>query len=201
MDIPFRAVEAAPSGSGKTNLCLNLIAMMDKTFHEIIVCVLSASEPLYELLAQLDGVIFYEGGQVPPLSEFEKRDENGKIMRKDKLQRLMIFDDLVLNGSANKVIAEYYIKGRKLGLSMLYLSQSFYQIPKVIRINSQYLILGKNLLTRDLKIIMQEFPANMSPSDFQALYEELTEEPMSSITIDIAKRKIWVNINEREIQL
>lgn len=201
MSVPFRAIESAPSGSGKSNLALNLIALMDKTFHEIIVCVLSASEPLYELLGQLNGVKFYEGGVVPPLSEFEKKDENGKIKPKDDLQRLMIFDDLVLSVPANKIIAEYYIKARKLNISLLYLSQSFYQIPKVIRINSQYLILGKNLLTRDLNTIMREFPTNMTPAEFQELYEELTEQPMSSITIDIAKRKIWKNINEVSIDI
>ena len=199
--VPFRAVEAAPSGSGKTNLALNLISLMNKTFHYILVCVLSAAEPLYELLGQLDGVVFYEQGDVPPLSDFEKIDDSGRVQPKDNLQRLIIFDDLVLDKIANTKIAEYYIKGRKLNISMLYLSQSYYQIPKVIRINSQYLILGKNLLARDMRLITQEFPSNITPKEFQELYEELTDGKMSSITIDIANRTIWQNINQHHIAL
>ena len=39
IDLPFRMLIAAPSGSGKTNQLMNLIAHMDKTFHEIIICV------------------------------------------------------------------------------------------------------------------------------------------------------------------
>ena len=50
IDLPFRMLIAAPSGSGKTNQLMNLIAHMDKTFHEIIICVKSADEPLYEMM-------------------------------------------------------------------------------------------------------------------------------------------------------
>lgn len=200
----FRMSIAAPSGSGKTNMLMNLIHLMNKTFHEIIICVKSADEPLYELLSdKLEGrVQIFEGGEVPDLEKFNRLDEKtNKMKRIDAKQRLIVFDDLVLDKGANAAAKSYYVKGRKLGFSMVYISQSFFQIPKMIRDNCQYFILGKNLLSKDLKLVLSCFPTEMSVREFANLYSQLTAEPMSCVLIDIDKRTIRRNIdlNNNEI--
>lgn len=199
LNVPFRMLIAAPSGSGKSNMCLNLIHIMNKTFHEIIICVKSADEPLYEMLdTRLKGLVqIYESGEVPPIETYSIKDENtGKLKRIDKKQRLIIFDDLILDKKANAIAAEYYIKARKLGFSMVYIGQSFFQIkPKMIRDNCQYFILGKNLLKKDLRLILTCFPSELKLDDFVNLYNQLTEEPMSCVLIDIEKRTIRRNID------
>lgn len=196
-DVPFRGLIAAPSGSGKTHMLCNLIYHMDKTFHEIIICVLSSDEPLYQMMADRLGesVQFHEMGGVPSLDDYSMIDpKTKKTKRKDKLQRLIIFDDLIMHKKANQEARKYYIKGRKLGFSMMYLGQSFFQIPKMIRDNSQYFILGKNLLKKDLRMILSAFPTNRDLSEFTRIYEELTSETLDAIVIDINKRSIRKNI-------
>jgi hypothetical protein len=178
IQIPFRMLIAAPSGSGKTNCLMNLISVMNKTFHEIHVCVLSADEPLYQKLAKLKGVTFYEGGEVPEM------DNDLSI------QKLIIFDDLILHRNANAKALDYYIRGRKKKYSMCYLSQSYFQTPKMIRINCQYLILGKNLLKKDLRMILSTIPSELSLDEFQDLYNNLTKAPLSVIVLDINHRTL-----------
>jgi hypothetical protein len=196
IEIPFRMLMAAPSGSGKTNALLGLITHMDKTFHEIIICVKSADEPLYNMLIErLPNITVFESGEVPPLSNYSTVDEKTKrLKRNDKKQRLIVFDDLITDKKANKLASEYYIKGRKVGFSMCYLSQSFYQIPKIIRDNTQYFILGRNLLKKDLRMILSTFPTELTLDEFVDIYTNLTDEPLDVVLIDIEKKRIRRNI-------
>lgn len=188
--VPFRMLIAAPSGAGKTNCLMNLLNAFDKTFHEIIVCVLSDDEPLYQRLSSLPGVIFYTGGEVPELPS-----------KNDGLQRLIIFDDLVLHRDANRAAEQYYIKARKLGYSMCYISQSYFQTPKMIRIQCNILVLGKNLLKKDLRMILSVIPTDMSLDQFAQKYSEMTKEPMSVVLIDIVNRTFRQNITSERYRL
>ena len=101
IDIPFRMLIAAPSGSGKTNALMNLIMHMDKTFHEIIICVKSSDEPLYNMLInKLKNITVFEGGEVPSITEYSKVDDKTKrLKRVDKKQRLIVFDDLITDAT------------------------------------------------------------------------------------------------------
>lgn len=203
IDLPFRMLIAAPSGSGKTNQLMNLIAHMDKTFHEIIICVKSADEPLYEMMInKLKNIVVYESGEVPSLSQYSKIDDKTKrLKRLDKKQRLIVFDDLITDRRANQIASEYYIKGRKLGFSMCYIGQSFYQIPKLIRDNCQIFLLGRNLLKRDLKLILSTFPTEITLDEFVDLYHYLTPENLDTVLINIDKKYIAKNIIGERIKL
>ena len=196
ISVPFRMCISAPSGSGKTNGLLNLINHLDKTFHEIIICVKSSDEPLYELLIQkLKNVSVFENGEVPDISNYSSIDKTTKRLKKnDNKQRLIVFDDLILDKEANKKASEYYIKARKLNFSMVYIGQSYYQIPKMIPDNCQYFMLGRNLLKKDLRMILSVFPTEMELDDFANLYNELTNEPLDTILIDVNKKSIRKNI-------
>ena len=203
IEIPFRMLIAAPSGSGKTNALMNLIMHMDKTFHEIIICVKSADEPLYNMLInKLKNVVVFENGDVPPITDYSKVDEKTKRLKRiDKKQRLIVFDDLITDRSANKLASEYYIKGRKVGFSMVYIGQSYYQIQKLIRDNVQYFLLGRNLLKKDLRMILSTFPTELTLDEFVDIYKNLTDEPLDTILIDIEKKRIRRNIVGNPINL
>ena len=59
----------------------------------------------------------------PDLDKFDKKENH-----------LVIWDDLVLEKNL-KPVEEYYIRARKLNCSVIFLSQSYFQIPKIIRSN------------------------------------------------------------------
>jgi len=200
--IPFRALIAAPSGAGKTNCLMNLLVQFDKTFHEIILCCKSSDEPLYQMLEnKCDNVIIYDD-KVPDLKEYSIEDpKTHKIKRKDKLQRLIIFDDMVNDIKANQIIKQYYIKGRKVSFSMIYISQSFFQIPKIIRENCQYFILCRNLLKKDLRMILSCFPSELSIDQFSNLYNSLFKNWNDCLMIDINNKLIKYNISDQIYKL
>jgi hypothetical protein len=203
INIPFRMLISAPSGSGKTNALMNLITLMDKTFHEIIICVKSADEPLYNMLInKLPNITVFEGGEVPNISKYSILDEKTKRLKRiDKRQRLIVFDDLITDKNANKLASEYYIKGRKLGFSMCYIAQSFYQIEKLIRDQCQIFVLGRNLLNKDLRMILKTFPTELTIEEFTELYNELTSDPLDVLVINIEKKTARRNFTGDVINL
>jgi hypothetical protein len=185
-ELPFRSTFSAPSGAGKSNTVLNIIALLSKCFVKIVI-VTKEQEPLYEHLKEtINGVEVIENGNVPSLDEYDK-----------ETSKLMILDDLVLEKKQTQgQIGQLFIRGRKLGWTTIYISQSYFGISKLIRINSQEVFLGRNLTQRDLKIIIRDFPSDMPIADFVALYKRITADPLSSMRIDVIKRKIYKNITE-----
>jgi hypothetical protein len=176
-------IVCSPSGSGKTNFIMNLLHKFSSgkgTFNTITVITRDKSEPLYEYLEDKTKkqVKIFEGiDNIPPLSSFNKDD-----------QHLVIFDDLVLDKNQTK-ISEFYIRGRKKGISMCYLSQSFYKIPKVIRTNCNYFVILKLSGKRDLNLILSEFELGVTKDDLIRMYEYATKDKFNMLLIDVEAPK------------
>lgn len=181
--LPFRLVCVAPSGSGKTNMILNLVEKFSKgkgTFNSITIITRNKSEPLYEFLEERsEKKVKIEEGleKLPAMDTFDK-----------DLQHLVIFDDMVLE-KAQKPMSEMYIRGRKRGISVCYLSQSFYKIPKTIRSNCNYFVLLKLSGKRDLNLILSEFELGVSKDELMEMYEDATKEKFSFLLIDVEANK------------
>lgn len=79
---------------------------------------------------------------------------------------------------------------------MVCISHSYFAIPKTIRINSQYVILGRNLTQHNLGIICRDFPTDIPIKTFIDLYKRVTKENMSTMMMDIINRKISKNVIE-----
>ena len=181
--LPFRLVCCAPSGSGKTNMVLNLIEKFSKgkgTFNSITIITRNKSEPLYEFLEDKSNkkVKIEEGlEKLPAMDSFDK-----------DLQHLVIFDDMVLEKN-QKAMAEMYIRGRKKGISVCYLSQSFYKIPKTIRSNCNYFVLLKLSGKRDLNLILSEFELGVTKDELMQMYDHATKEKFSFLLVDVEADK------------
>jgi len=175
IDLNFRMGVIAQSGGGKTQFIMELIHRFSNTFEEIIVCLRNRAEPLYDLLAKLGGeqVKFYEN-EVPDIDLF-----------KDKISRFVIFDDLINSKSLNENIKEYMLRGRKYNLSMAYLSQSFYAIPKFIRQQFNYLVIKKIGSDKDFKMIIREYSLGISIDDLFNLYKECTKDKLHFLLLDL----------------
>ncbi|GMF14152.1 unnamed protein product [Phytophthora lilii] len=80
-------------------------------------------EPLYEHLKdKVPGVEIRENADMININEYDK-----------ETSKLLILDDLVLEKKAVQAqIGQLYIRGRKLGWSTIYISQSYFGIAKMI---------------------------------------------------------------------
>jgi hypothetical protein len=111
-------------------------------------------------------------------------------MPKDK-QILCVFDDVVnYSDKEQGIIKEYYVRGRKWGkgISMCYLSQSFYRIPKIIRLQCNYLILLKLGSKRDLNLILGDYGLGVDKEELMTIYKDATKVPFDFLKLSLDER-------------
>jgi hypothetical protein len=178
--VPFRGILIGSSGSGKTNTLLNIIAKMGGTFNHIYLYT-RAQEPLYEFLkSQLPEGVFSIHYDLDKCREFKEENYYG--------QSLVIFDDMI-NEKDQKCIQELYIRGRKIagGISMLYLTQSYYKVPTTVRHQCQYIFIIKVSGVRDLKSILSEYSLGVEKESLTNMYEYacVSSEFSSFLLIDL----------------
>jgi len=178
--LPFRMLVCCQSGAGKSNFVLNLIRLMDRTFTEIII-VTKAEETLYNhLIEKVQGVkiYYYHEDGIPQL---QSSDTN----------KLIVFDDLVT--IKDKAIDELFIRGRKMNYSSIYISQSYFMTPKLIRQNISYLALGRGISASDINLILREYSVSIPIEQLKKLYHDITAERMSFMLFDFDNLNIRKN--------
>ena len=176
--VPARILVCGGSGSGKTNFSLNILKIMKNTFSHVIVCCKTKHGPLYEMLeAKLkENVTFYEDGEVPDIKDFEDNQE----------QILIIFDDLVnADKKVQQKICEFFLRGMKLNITSLYLSQSYFKTPKFIRINCGYIFLRGISSKQDLSMILREYKLGVDIKKLMQIYKFAVAQPFSFLVIDV----------------
>lgn len=178
LNLPFRMCVVAPSGSGKTSFALNLIHLMSQgkgTFADITIITRNKDEPLYTFLqSKCESIVIKEGlDNLPRLDKFNKNENH-----------LVILDDLVLEKDLTSV-SNYYVRCRKLNVSIVFLSQSFYKIPKIIRSNCSYLVILKLSGQREVNMILSEFGLGVSKDQLLDIYEYATKEKFSPLIVDL----------------
>lgn len=183
IEIPFRMCVVAPSGSGKTNFVLNMIKIFSHgkgTFVDITIVTRNKDEPLYNwLVGQSDNIKVLEGmNNNPKLDDYDK-----------KYNHLLIWDDLVLSKNLDPV-CEYYLRARKKNVSLMFLSQSYVDIPKMIRKNSTYLVLfDLGGSKREQDFILKEWSGELDRDELRAIYEDAVKEKLSPLIIKGGKVK------------
>jgi len=134
-------------------------------------------------------IIVKEGlSHTPPLDKFDK-DKN----------HLVVWDDLVLSKDLS-MVENYYIRARKLNVSVIFISQSYYRIPKIIRNNCSYMVLLKLSGEREVNMILKEFALGVTKEELIEIYEYATKEKFSdqlynNITFKLLYIKLYIHIN------
>lgn len=170
LDHPMRMVICGASGSGKSNLLLNIIKLMDGTFEKMIIFTQNKEEQLYRFLeGALDSDLFqiYEGIDSVNNYNFDNCEDK---------QYLIIFDDMCIESEKKQsAICNLFIRGRKMaherGISLIYLTQSYFQVPAVIRKQMTTLILRKINGKTDARNILRDCSINATTQQLLNVYE------------------------------
>ena len=101
---------------------------------------------------------------------------------------LIVFGDMIADIMGNKkiqaIIKELFIGCRKLNISFVFITQSYFSVPKDPRLNTtQYFIMKINSRI-ELKNIATDHSADIDYQDFKKIYRECTKEPYNFLTID-----------------
>ena len=106
--------------------------------------------------------------------------------RKRKI--LIVFDDMISDIMTNKkfrvIIKELFIRCRKLNSSLVFITQSYFSVPKDVRLNSTRYLIMKINNRKNLQNIAINHSADVDYKNFIKIDKECTKEPFSSLTID-----------------
>ena len=67
-----------------------------------------------------------------------------------------MIDDMLSNKKLNPVVTELFIRGRKLNISLLFITQSYFAVPKNIKLNSTHYFIMKTPNKRELTQIIYQ---------------------------------------------
>ena len=192
-DWPFRTLIIGPSGSGKTNTLLYLI---DK-FHPIDKIYLYAKDTNEEKFQYLinkreqagiknlnDPHVFieYSSDMNDVLEDINNYNKN----RNKKV--LIIFDDMIADIMRSEkfkaIVKELFIRCRKLNISIVFITQSYFRTPKDVRLNSTHYILMKINNKKELKSIAEENSGYLDFKNFLKICNHCTDKPYSFMMLD-----------------
>jgi ABC-type dipeptide/oligopeptide/nickel transport system ATPase component len=177
--LPFRMIIAGNSGSGKTQTLLNLLYNMPDTFEKIFIVTKNKDEPLYNYLEDKlgkDGLTIKEGiTELPDVDSLDKEQNN-----------LIVLDDLVNEPTKQqRPVCDYFIRARKKNCSIIYISQSFYAVPKLIRDNISYLIIKQVSSMKNLTMICRECSLGIEKKQLKKIYDDATQSKQDFLLIDL----------------
>ena len=192
-DHPYRILIIGGSGSGKTNTLLHLIKEQDD-IDKIHLYAKDSSESKYEFLIKKcenagikhfnDSNAFIECSNTMDKVFKSINDYNPSRKRK----HLIVFNDMIADIMSNKtfqaIIKDLFIRCRKLNISLVFITQSYFSVPKDVRLNSTHYLIMKINNKRELQNIAINHSADIVYNDFMKIYRECTRKPYSFLTID-----------------
>ena len=180
------------SGSGKTNALLNLINNqpdIDKIY-------LYAKDPFeakYQYLISKREKVGLDHLKDPKafmeysnyMEDVYKNIENYNPGKKRKI--LIMFDDMIadmiINKKLNPVVTELFIRGRKLNISIVFITKSYFKVSKVVRLNTHFAIM-KIPNKSELQQIALNHSSDIDFKDFIKFDKKCTAEPHSFLVND-----------------
>ena len=190
---PFRMLIIGPSGPSKTNTLLHLM----NNFHPIDKIYLYAKdlhEPKYEYLINKREQVGIKNLN-DPHAFIEYPDDMNDVLddinnynkNRDK-KVVIVFDDIIADIEYNKnfkrITKELFYRARKVNVSIVFITQSYFRALKDARLNSTHYILMKIGNKKELKGIAEEKSGHLDYKDFLKIYNYCTRKPYSYMLID-----------------
>ena len=87
-----------------------------------------------------------------------------------KNKTLIVFDDMVddmiHNKKLNSIVTELFVRGRKLNSSLVFITQSYFNVPKDVRLNTSPFFIAKVPNKRELQQITIHHSSDINTKDF-----------------------------------
>ena len=91
---------------------------------------------------------------------------------------------MINNKKFNSVVTELLIRGRKLNICLIFITQSYFKVPKDPRNNSTHFFIMKIPNKRKLMKIEINHSSDINTKDFIEIYRKCTDKPYSFLVID-----------------
>ena len=158
------------TGSGKTNLLTNMVLKwMD--FDNCCVYTINPDQSKYQFLQQ-QGIDVLSPEEIPPVEEL------------DDQQKIIVFDDIKLDSANMNKIKEYFSLSRNRNCNCIYLTHSYFNVPKYIRRNTNCFVFFGNLDNKDIRHISDDHSKGITRDQMESIYREATKDPYNFMVLD-----------------
>ena len=90
---------------------------------------------------------------------------------------------MIHNKDLNSIVTELFIRGRKLNISLAFITQSYFKVPKDVRLNTSHFLIAKIPNKREQQIAINH-SSDINTKYFANIYRKYTDEPYSFLVID-----------------
>ena len=101
---------------------------------------------------------------------------------------MIVFDDMIAdminNKKLNPMVTELFIRGRKLNISIAFIAQSYFKVPKDVRLNPTHFFIMKFPNKIELQQIATNHSSDINFKDFIKIYKKCIAEPYSFLVND-----------------
>ena len=95
---------------------------------------------------------------------------------------LIVFDDMIADMISNKKLNS--IVNEKINISLVFITQSYFKVPKDVRLNTSHFFIAKIPNKRELQQIAINHSSDINTKDFANIYRKCTAEPYSFLVND-----------------
>ena len=209
----YRTLIVGGSGSGKTNALLNLINNQPD-IDKIYLYAKDPYEAKYQYLInkrEKVGLNYFNDPKAfmeysIDMLDVYKNIEDYNPIKKRKI--FIVFDDMtadmISNNKLKPIVTQLFIRGRKLNISIAFITQSYFKVPKDVRLNSTHFFIMKIPNKRELQQIALNHSSDIDFKGFMNIYKKYTAKPYSFLVNDTTlpsddplrfrKNLLWDNI-------
>ena len=91
---------------------------------------------------------------------------------------------MINNKKLNPIVTELFIRGRKLNISLVFITQSYFKVQKDVTLNTTHFFIMKILNKRELQQIAINHSSDINTKDFANIYKKCTSTPYSFLVND-----------------
>ena len=187
-DHPYRILVIGGSGSGKIKALFNLINNQPD-IDKIYLYAKDPYETKYQYLInkrEKEGLDHFDDPKAfmeysNDMQDVYKNIEDYNPIKKRKV--LIVFDDMIAdminNKKLNPIVTELFVRGRKINIPIVFITQSYFKVPKDVRLNSTHFFIVKVYNKRELQQIVLNHSSDIDIKDFMKIYKKCTKEPYS----------------------
>lgn len=186
---PFFLLISGRSGLGKTNALVDLLHRQNGSYNKIILCCMNfKSDPLYVQMKLKNPT---------QMDVYEKEVPDPDAYSKDKGCKCIIFDDMVGQKRFAKAINDWFVRGRKAGASMVFITQSYFDVDRLVRRSLSDLYLFPSSNRRELDMILRDYPFLDEHEDVINEYRHIkkTDGPSDFLNISVQNATACINFD------
>ena len=115
-----------------------------------------------------------------------KNIDDYNLDRENKI--VLVFDDMIADminsRRLDSIVTELFISERKLNISLVFITKSYFKVPKDVRLNTTHFFIAKIPNKRELQQIAINHSSDINTKDFANIYRKCTAEPYSFLVND-----------------